>query len=53
MRWFRENDAYLESLGVKKILASTKNNWHDGKAGLIFKRLGYTPIETVWTRMIL
>jgi hypothetical protein len=49
MQWFRANDEFLVTLGVKKILAMTKNNT---KAAVIFKRMGYTPIETVWSRMV-
>jgi|HubBroStandDraft_3_1064219.scaffolds.fasta_scaffold00993_6 hypothetical protein len=45
MKWFRENDAYLKSLGVKLVHVSEKLRFKDGRAGLIFKRLGYRPIE--------
>ena len=48
MRWFRANDEFLVGLGVKKIYAMTKTS---GKAGVIFRRLGYVPVETAWARM--
>jgi hypothetical protein len=51
IRWFRHNDVFLADLGCKKILAMTPLSYRDGKVGLIFKRLGYTPIETIWARM--
>jgi hypothetical protein len=52
MEWFRANDDYLVSLGCKKISTSTKMSFKGGRVGLIFKRLGYTPVETVWARMV-
>jgi len=49
LRWFRANDEFLETLGVKKIYGMTKNN---SKAGVIFKRMGYVAVETAWARMV-
>jgi hypothetical protein len=49
MQWFRANEEFLITLGVRKIYGMTKNN---GKAGVIFKRMGYTAVETAWARMI-
>jgi len=47
-RWFRANDEYLKRLGVKRTLAEIVK---DGRVELIFKRLGYRPIETTWERV--
>lgn len=52
LRWFRENEAMLRELGVKKVGGTTKNGYKDGRVGLIFKRLGYTPVETVWSKVL-
>ena len=52
LRWFRENEAHLRSLGVKRVGVATKNGYMSGRVGLIFKRLGYKPIETVWARTL-
>lgn len=50
IRWFRENQKLLDRLGVKKQHVSIKNHYLSGRVGSIFRRLGYSPIETVWAR---
>ena len=52
VKWFKANDAMLKSFGVKKVMAATKNHFMEGRVGSIFRRLGYKPVETVWTRRI-
>jgi GNAT superfamily N-acetyltransferase len=52
LRWFRENEAALKKLGAKKIAVATKNGYKGGRVGLIFKRLGYLPIETTWAKVL-
>jgi hypothetical protein len=52
LKWFRENDADLKSLGIKRVHAGVKNAYKDGRVGLVFKRLGYKPIETVWGKRL-
>jgi hypothetical protein len=49
-RWFKENDAMLRGLGAKRVSVPVKNHFLDGRVGSIFRRLGYKPIETVWSR---
>lgn len=50
-RWFRTNDAYLQTLGVKRTLVEVVNGFMNARVGLIFKRLGYKPIETTWEKV--
>lgn len=52
LRWFRENEAHLRGLGVKKVGVATKTGYKDGRVGLIFKRLGYKSIETTWSKIL-
>ena len=52
LHWFRANADMLRELGVKRVTVETKNGYMDGRVGLIFKRLGYKPIETVWARTL-
>jgi hypothetical protein len=51
VEWFQANDQFLKSLGCRKIYAMSKTGYRDGKAGAIFKRLGYTKVEEVYARM--
>jgi hypothetical protein len=51
VEWFQANDQFLKGLGCRKIYAMTKAGFRDGKAGAIFRRLGYTKVEDVWARM--
>ena len=46
-KWFDANDADLKSIGVKAVCVAEKLGTH---AGILFKRMGYKPIETVWLR---
>ena len=50
MDWFRDNDADLKALGVKRISVAVKNGYKDGRVGLVFQRLGYSARETVFVR---
>jgi hypothetical protein len=52
LKWFRQNEATLKELGVKKVGVATKNGYKDGRVGLIFKRLGYRPVETTWAKVL-
>jgi hypothetical protein len=52
LRWFRENEATLKKLGIKKVGVATKSGYKGGRVGLIFKRLGYRPIETTWSKLL-
>lgn len=52
LRWFRDNEADLKDIGVKRIHVAVKNAFKDGRSGLIFKRLGYHPAETVWGKRL-
>jgi GNAT superfamily N-acetyltransferase len=52
LRWFRENEAHLRELGIKKVGVATKNGYMGGRVGLIFTRLGYSPVETVWSKVL-
>ena len=52
MKWFRANDDFLISLGVRKIYGMIKSNYKDGKMAVVFKRLGYAPVEQHWARMV-
>lgn len=52
LRWFRENEAHLHGLGIKKVGVAVKNGYMSGRVGLIFKRLGYKPVETVWSKVL-
>lgn len=49
VRLFREMEASLKVLGVKKVFGATKP-WLD--VGPIFERLGYTKHEIVYSKMI-
>ena len=49
VKWFRQNDKMLRDMGVQKIVVTTKNHYMAGRVGSVFRRLGYKPIETVWS----
>jgi hypothetical protein len=51
LRWFKWNDHMLREAGVKRVSAAVKNGYRDGRVGLIFKRLGYIPAETVYSKV--
>lgn len=46
-KWFQANDVDLKSIGVKAVCVAEKLGTH---AGILFKRIGYRPIETIWLR---
>ncbi len=50
LRWLRLNDAMLDELGVKKRYIGIGNDFMAGRVGNLFRRLGYKPIETIWSR---
>jgi len=50
--WFRDNDEDLRALGVKRISVAVKNGYRDGRVAVVFKRLGYLPIETVMSKVL-
>lgn len=52
MDWFSDNDADLKALGVKRVSVAVKNGYRDGRVGVIFKRLGYLPHETTWSKAL-
>ncbi|HEX8838200.1 MAG TPA: hypothetical protein VF748_14760 [Candidatus Acidoferrum sp.] len=41
VRMFRFNDAMLKERGVKKVYLAAEDRYEDGKAQILFKRLGY------------
>ena len=49
IKWFRANQKLLDKLGVQKHHVSVKNHYLAGRVGNVFRRLGYKPIETVWS----
>jgi GNAT superfamily N-acetyltransferase len=52
LQWFRGNDDLLREIGVKRVNAAVKNGYKDGRVGMIFKRLGYLPAETVYVKVL-
>jgi hypothetical protein len=52
LRWFRDNEAMVKKVGAKRLTADEKHHFKDGRVGLIFRRLGYQPIETVWAKVL-
>lgn len=50
MRWFKANDDMLREIGVKRVMVAVKNHFLAGRVGSIFRRLGYLPVETNWSR---
>ncbi len=50
LRWLRMNDAVLDELGVKKRYIGIANDYMAGRVGNLFRRLGYKPVETTWSR---
>ena len=52
LRWFKKNERYLQSLGVKRINVAVKNHFKDARVGKIFERLGYAPVETVYGKAL-
>jgi len=50
MRWLQLNDAMLDELGVKKRYIGIANDFMAGRVGNLFRRLGYRPVETTWSR---
>ncbi len=50
MRWLRLNEAMLDDLGVKKRYIGIANDFMAGRVGNLFRRLGYKPVETTWSR---
>ncbi len=50
MRWLRLNEAMLDELGVKKRYIGIGNDFMAGRVGNLFRRLGYKPVETTWSR---
>ncbi len=52
LRWFRENERFLKSLGVKRIAVAEKLHFKAGRVGVLFRRLGYAPIERNWSKWV-
>lgn len=54
LRMFREMERHLKSRGVKVIHAVVKLHFEAGRGtlGPLFKRLGYGPVETVWSKYV-
>ncbi len=50
LRWLRMNEAMLDDLGVKKRYIGIANDYMAGRVGNLFRRLGYKPVETTWSR---
>jgi GNAT superfamily N-acetyltransferase len=52
LRWFRDNEAAMKKLGASRISAGLKNHFMGGRVGLIFRRMGYSPVETIYSKVI-
>jgi len=52
VRWFRENERLIKAAGTKRVHVAVKNHYMTGRVSSIFRRLGYLPIETTWSRML-
>jgi hypothetical protein len=50
MRWLKLNEAMLDELGVKKRYIGVRNDFMSGRVGNLFRRLGYKPVESTWSR---
>ena len=48
--WFAANEADLKGLGCKVVLVAEKIANDRTSAGVLFKRMGYRPAETIWLR---
>jgi len=51
LRWLKANEAEMKKLGAKRIIVAVKNHYLAGRVGNIFRRLGYLPIETVYSKV--
>ncbi len=49
MRMFQAVESDLRGLGVRKLVTATKIHFDQGP---LFERLGYTPVERLYTKMI-
>ena len=52
MDWFSANDEDMRALGVKRISVAVKNGYRDGRVAVVFRRLGYLPVETVLSKVV-
>lgn len=52
LKWFRQNEDMLRKAGVKRVTVDEKHHFKDGRVGLIFRRLGYSAVETVWQKVL-
>ena len=52
LRWFRANDDMLRGIGVRKVMASIKPGYRDGRVELIFQRLGYRNSEKIYSKVL-
>lgn len=50
VKWFSLNEREMRKLGAKRISTGLKNHFMAGRVGWIFRRMGYKPIETIWSR---
>jgi hypothetical protein len=51
VRMFRENDRLLKEWGVKRVFVAVEDRYKDGKAAILFKRLGYARSATAMTKV--
>jgi hypothetical protein len=51
VRMFRENDRLLREWGVKRVFVAVEDRYKDGKAAILFKRLGYVHAAESMTKV--
>lgn len=52
VRMFRELEKRMRELKVRVVHVSEKLHFKNARVGAIFRRLGYRPIETIWSKVI-
>jgi hypothetical protein len=48
---FRENDRMLKEWGVRRVFVAVEDRYKDGKAEVLFRRLGYTHAAESMTKV--
>jgi hypothetical protein len=51
VRMFRENDRLLKEWGVRRVFVAVEDRYKDGKAEVLFRRLGYTHAAESMTKV--
>jgi L-amino acid N-acyltransferase YncA len=52
IRLFQRVEAEMRALGVEKLFTGVKLHTADGQSGRLFEYLGYTPTETLYTKLL-